>query len=348
MDVKDFASMDFYQDHLNQVSRSFAFCIEQLEWPLRHWVSLTYLVCRMLDTIEDAEWSADEDQKIQFHEFDQLMSGTSALNNLKLWQQRFPKHIPKGEQKLIAESERVFLDFHSYPEDVRRTVQFVGVTMSSGMQKFAGRSGAGIVRLKNLCDVNRYCFFVAGLVGEGLTRLLSLVDSKVELTSKRLLASHHFGQFLQKVNLLKDQGDDEKVGRFLVPSRRELTDSLGKNALQAKEYLYSIPLEHQGYRLFCAWSLFLGLASLPWTNAAYVSGKKLKIPRFETAKILADVKSRIDKPEALNHLFEELFTKAGLKRREFAVNCSSVGPWPSDLYSGALQRSDLVDLGVCE
>ncbi len=45
---------EFYQTHLDRVSRSFAFCIRQLPDPLRGWVGLSYLLCRILDTIEDS------------------------------------------------------------------------------------------------------------------------------------------------------------------------------------------------------------------------------------------------------------------------------------------------------
>ena len=47
-------TISFYQTHLDRVSRSFAFCIKKLESPLRQWVSLAYLLCRVLDTVEDS------------------------------------------------------------------------------------------------------------------------------------------------------------------------------------------------------------------------------------------------------------------------------------------------------
>ena len=47
----------YYQPHLDRVSRSFAFCIARLEGEMREWVSLSYLLCRLLDTVEDAPWA---------------------------------------------------------------------------------------------------------------------------------------------------------------------------------------------------------------------------------------------------------------------------------------------------
>src|SRR5204862_458636 len=48
-------SPEFYQGHLDAVSRSFALCIPQLAAPFRQHVALSYLLLRVLDTVEDAD-----------------------------------------------------------------------------------------------------------------------------------------------------------------------------------------------------------------------------------------------------------------------------------------------------
>ena len=55
---QEMQTIGFYQTHLDRVSRSFAFCIKKLESPLRQWVSLAYLLCRVLDTVEDSIWES--------------------------------------------------------------------------------------------------------------------------------------------------------------------------------------------------------------------------------------------------------------------------------------------------
>ena len=62
-------NVDFYQNHLNKVSRSFAFCIPRLEGNLREWIGLSYLLCRLLDTVEDALWTSHEEQLRSFEMF---------------------------------------------------------------------------------------------------------------------------------------------------------------------------------------------------------------------------------------------------------------------------------------
>ena len=70
--------------------------------------------------------------------------------------------------------------------------------------------------------------------------------------------AYHFGLFLQKVNILKDQQEDEAAGRFLVPDRRALLASLRDNARGALQYILALPRGERGYRIFCAWSLMIG------------------------------------------------------------------------------------------
>src|SRR5205807_1178023 len=170
---------DFYQAHLDAVSRSFALCIPQLPAPFREQVALSSLLLRVLDTID---------------------------------------------------------------------------RMAEGMALYAKRPVG--VRLVDLEDVVRYCCIVAGLVGELLTRLWALEGD----APPKILDAYHFGLFLQKVNILKDQAEDEAAGRFFVPDRRELLSSLRADADGALEYLTRLPRQARGYRTFCAWSLMLGAA----------------------------------------------------------------------------------------
>jgi phytoene/squalene synthetase len=71
-----------------------------------------------------------------------------------------------------------------------------------------------------------------------------------------LLRAHHFGLFLQKVNILKDQAKDEEQGRLLVPSREQVELSASSDAHEALEFLCSIPEEQVEFRQFR--SLFFG------------------------------------------------------------------------------------------
>jgi phytoene/squalene synthetase len=333
-------SIGFYQAHLDRVSRSFAFCIARLDGDLRYWVSHSYLLCRILDTVEDAPWKSAEKKAKSFHFFEGFLAAAPNEDAIQEWAFEFPP-LPEHESKLLQDAYTIFRDFHSLPSAVRQKILRSVLNMSRGMRHF---SGAPELRLRSLSEVNQYCFFVAGLVGELLT---DLVGEKIPAflgKEKSYASAHHFGLFLQKINLLKDQAEDEKQNRFLVPSRPELLNSLRADAQGAIAYLQSLPISEKGFRLFCAWSLFLGLASLPWIQKAWARGIFGKIPRLFTEKLLTKVEQVIDDNNALIALFHELLPPFA----HSAKPVSSVASleWFEKIYEGSLSREHLIELGM--
>lgn len=347
---------EFYQGHLDRVSRSFAYCISQLDAPLRGWVSLTYLICRILDTVEDAPWKRLSEQLRQFGQFDEFLLNPPPPELVRSWNQQFPQEIPEGEKILLRDSALVFGDLHGTPLTVRAVIQEMIVCMSAGMQHYSRlRKQRGQVRLINLREVNQYCFFVAGIVGETLAQLVRHVEPQVRAARTFVLEAHHFGLFLQKINLLKDQFKDEQEGRFFIHSREEIKESLNRNSLGAWRFLESLPIQQRGFRLFCAQSLFLGLASLPWVEKSHSKGKKVKIPRLATMKLFDVLKRNINDNLFLEGLFGELAKEAGLKP-DFSASGKisstkasfllSDGDWLCGVYRGQLHSEDFFDLGM--
>jgi phytoene/squalene synthetase len=88
--------------------------------------------------------------------------------------------------------------------------------MSHGMHEFQRK--AGLQGLATLHDMDRYCYCVAGVVGEMLTEMF--VDFEPAL---RLIATPccvlavSFGQGLQMTNILKDQWEDRTRGACWLP-----------------------------------------------------------------------------------------------------------------------------------
>ena len=294
---------EFYQEHLDRVSRSFAFCIRQLPEPLRARVGLAYLLCRALDTVEDAIWNSQEDQRECFDAFERFIAQPAREADVRAWAARFPRSIPDGEKRLLAAASALFADFHALPAADRAALEGPILSMARGMRRFAERRAAGALRLADQAEVNRYCFFVAGVVGEALTRVAALYVADFRADQSRLLDSYHFGLFLQKVNLLKDQSADEREGRFLIPDRRRARASLDVHAERALAYVLAIPRDQVGYRTFCAWSLFLGLASLPFIDAAWAEDAPKKITRDQTKEVLDAVEAAASDDEALRSLY---------------------------------------------
>lgn len=345
----DLNRSEFYQTHLNRVSRSFAFCIARLDGRMRERVGLSYLLCRLLDTVEDTQWATRDEQAKAFSEFDRFLVALPTSAEVDEWKSRFPINLPEGERRLLADAHRIFADLHAWPGDLRLEITPLILSMSAGMKYFMERKDKqGRLELTNLEQVNKYCFFVAGLVGEILVQIASREFSSPSLN---LIDAYRFGLFLQKVNLLKDQPEDEREGRFLVPSVLEVRSSLDLDAKAAFRFLVGIPVSQTGFRLFCAWSLYLGLATLAWIENASDDASSRRLPRTETAKLLVSVEKAIHDNERLERLFEKMAALA-FKNSSYAPMASvEAGENRSfnegelySLYRGRLAKSEVVGI----
>lgn len=332
--------IEFYQNHLNKVSRSFAFCIETLELPLRRWVSSSYLICRLLDTIEDAQWSNFNQQQKQFEAFNALLQGE--VTDIESWSESFPDNIPESEKLLVKNAKEIFSDFSEFPDEVKAAIRELVSTMSYGMSKYQVSRG---ISLNSMPELNRYCFYVAGVVGELLTKLVGFIDPKFNPNKQIYKNAYHFGLFLQKVNLLKDQLDDEKLDRHFIFNRADVEASLKTHAEGGFAYIESIPVEQKSYRLFCAWSLFIGLASLPWMKKTYEHKKMFKIPRVKTMYVIHKIESIISKPQELKKYFEKLIQQINTLNSSSEIKAKNK-PFADAHYKGELSLNELKSVGI--
>jgi phytoene/squalene synthetase len=284
----------YYQHWLERVSRSFALCIPQLAAPLRDQVALAYLLFRVLDTVEDAPFVDRLTQQLQFERLRAFLRRPPTLTELQTFIAGFPSGLTDGERALLGETRGLLDEGYALPAPARVAVFRSLDRMALGMAAYSRRPVP--LRLVDVDDVARYCCFVAGVVGEMLTQLWAL-DRNVP--GPRMPLAYHFGLFLQKVNILKDQPEDEASGRFLVPDRPALLASIASNAQGALHYLHAIP-RGDCYRVFCAWSLMLGAATIA----------QLDLPRHgrraETAQLLAQIADIVDEDDALERQLAEL------------------------------------------
>ena len=341
---------DFYQTHLDRVSRSFAFCIRQLPSPLREWVGLSYLLCRTVDTIEDSTWPRLEDQMQMFARFDRALDEPGAAGELANCLDQFPSDASESEKLLVKDSARLLEDFHRLPEPVYAMIRGSIHSMSLGMQHFRKASGGGPLRLQSLEEVNQYCFFVAGVVGELLAKLLARVEPAFAVSQENLVRAHHFGLFLQKVNLLKDQVDDLQHGRDLVPSRERMEISAQADAEGALRFLVDLPKPQIEFRRFCAWSLFLGLEALRVARRSVNEKRVLKIARHRTEQMLAEIEEVLLNDAALKEYFNKAAEGLGwrLSSKPEGWSAREIPAWLLRLYSGSLDGRHLGRLGLVE
>ncbi|MFY9497411.1 MAG: squalene/phytoene synthase family protein, partial [Halanaerobiales bacterium] len=167
--------------------------------------------------------------------------------------------------------------------------------------------------VKTFIDLDEYCYYVAGTVGGFLTDLIIYYSSITEEKSKTLLANFNAsGQFLQKINLIRDIREDvkDRVKHFwpllsLQISLEELMDESKKErGLEALarmladvkthipnliHYYLAIPEELPGYRKFYSLNNALGLATIEEmdNNPAVLYGpERVKVDKLSFLKIM--------------------------------------------------------------
>lgn len=207
----DANNLAFCDDILCKVSRSFASVIRQLPDEMLVDVLIFYLVLRALDTVEDdMTYFSTPDAKIaallSFHK--------SALVD-PAW--RMMGCGSGDERRLLEEFPRCHSIYTCLPDSSRRVIADITCRMATGMAEFVTKDlGQGTI---DVAQYNRYCHFVAGLVGEGLSRLF--VSSGLERPSlvgcELLHLSDQMGLFLQKTNIIRDYLEDYVDGRAFWP-----------------------------------------------------------------------------------------------------------------------------------
>ncbi|MCX5855928.1 MAG: squalene/phytoene synthase family protein, partial [Deltaproteobacteria bacterium] len=155
---------------LEGVSRTFAMTIPELPKKLYGAVAGAYLLCRIVDTIED-EVSLSLEQKQHFcSEFIHIVKtgANSEPFALELAPLLSGQTIP-AEHTLIQVLPRVVKIIHKLDPDQIEALASCIETMAEGMSIFQAMDLHG--GLATLADMDRYCYHVAGCVGEMLTKL---------------------------------------------------------------------------------------------------------------------------------------------------------------------------------
>jgi transcriptional regulator with XRE-family HTH domain len=148
IDVSDsMAARSAYLDqHLGNVSRSFALVIPFVEMPLRHYLATAYLLCRVVDNIEDCVQPAAWKQQ-RFTEFLQLLRNPGdASAVLSQWQAEAWPALTDHEQRMMGVTDGLALwqIYAELPQSTRATVQRWVSTMAQGMSQLDFRLASGM------------------------------------------------------------------------------------------------------------------------------------------------------------------------------------------------------------
>jgi farnesyl-diphosphate farnesyltransferase len=276
-------------------SRTFAVSIPLLPERVRREITIAYLLFRIADTFEDAtRWPAARRVEA-LATFERLLAGGSigeTLAEAARWAADPPCDHP-GYLDLLAQAPEVFRELWARPQEVRAAIVRHSIRTAQGMAAYVERtSERGELRLRDLDDLRRYCYVVAGIVGEMLTDLFLLAWPPLQPHEAEMIrCGRLFGEGLQLVNVLKDADSDARDGRLYLPSgicRRELY-GLARSDLDAGlEYVLELQEggSPRGFIRFVLLPLFLAWGTLGRIEE-HGSGSKLSRP--EVARVLASV-----------------------------------------------------------
>lgn len=191
---------------LDMTSRSFAAVIRELHPELRNAVMLFYLILRALDTIED-DMSIEQEEKIK------LLKGFSEHLESTDWS--FNGNDASVKDRVVLVDFPVILkEFKKLKPEYQQVIKKITMQMGFGMAAYVDVHG-----LNTIEEYEKYCYYVAGLVGEGLTQLFVLANfasfKLSEKSSEDLFLG--MGWFLQKTNIIRDYSEDLDDGRLFWP-----------------------------------------------------------------------------------------------------------------------------------
>lgn len=194
---------------LDKTSRSFSAVIKELHPELLVPICLFYLVLRALDTIED-------DMTIALEEKDPLLRDFHIILEQDGWGYS-GNHVKERDRQLLVDFHVVVTEFKKIKPVYRDIIRDITTRMGKGMADYANNAEHNVNGINTIKEYELYCHYVAGLVGEGLTRLF--VES--QLANPALLERTHLydsmGQFLQQTNIIRDIREDYDDKRKFWP-----------------------------------------------------------------------------------------------------------------------------------
>ncbi|MFL6193408.1 MAG: squalene/phytoene synthase family protein [Thermoanaerobaculia bacterium] len=284
-------------------SRTFALAIPLLPEPTRREVTLSYLLFRVADTFEDAAAWPRALRIEALERFERLLEnpGREEIEEVsRRWAAEVPCEQP-GYQDLLAELPFVLDSFFALsPEAVALVREHLART-ARGMAGFVARTtDDGELRLRDVPDLQEYCYVVAGIVGELLTELFLLDRPRLAPAAAYLRErSRTFGEGLQLVNILKDSASDATEGRRYLPegvARAEVMALARRDLQAAGEYVLALQTAgaERGLVAFNALPVRLAQATLDRLEQA---GPGSKLTRPEVYAIVQRMNRALDHDE---------------------------------------------------
>lgn len=304
------ADWEFCRSILPHVSRTFALGIRLLPPALRRSVTVSYLLCRIADSIEDDLNMPIEPRRALLGQIGAALTD-EGLDLSPIEQAQCNPQVVR----LTRAANCVLREFRRLPPADQAAIAPQVREMAAGMASYLRPLHPELKPvLEDLPDLRHYCYFVAGTVGQMLTQLFSVHNSRVDPGRQARLreVATGFGLGLQLTNIARDLTDDLSQQRNYVPSSlwraaglaprdflahgseagsrliietllHEARTSLGDGL----EYCVLLPRSAIRIRVFCLTALFFACRTLALLERSPgQAGRRVKMPRREVYGIL--------------------------------------------------------------
>ena len=317
------SDLEFQSRMLQQVSQTYAMTIPMLPSALQDVVTNGYLLCRIADSIEDdPDMSASEKEKF-LEQFASVVSGELAVepfaSNLT---DAFGQTTSESVRSLVKNSDRVIRTTLNFETRQRTALNRCIRIMSTGMIEFLPYRGTD--GLDDVSHLERYCYFVAGVVGQMLAELFCAYSPEIDRRSAELMTqSVSCGKGVQMTNIIKDIWDDREDGMCWLPKGLFLqsgcnlndlavgqpnpgfSDGLGKLIAIAKNHLldgleFALTIPSAEFRIRRHIVSSLGLSALMlrsvYTSDSFDQGHEIKLskPTVRMTMVLLNFIVRFD------------------------------------------------------
>lgn len=267
-------------------------------------VALFYLVLRGLDTVED-------DMTIPLEKKEPILRNFQNILEQDGW--TFTENGPnEKDRQLLVEFNVVIEEFKKIKPAYREIIKDITKRMGDGMADYANNAEHNTHGVNTVADYELYCHYVAGLVGEGLTRLFVEGGLANAALLKRPELMESMGQFLQQVNIIRDIKEDlddnrrfwpkeiwskhvDKFEDLFKPENKQLALNASSEMIltaltRADDCLYYLAgLKEQSVFNFCAIPQSMAIATLDICFQNHdIFKKNVKIKKGEACQLMTE------------------------------------------------------------
>ncbi|MFB6130528.1 MAG: phytoene/squalene synthase family protein [Salinigranum sp.] len=233
------ADLAWCHEAVGGVSRTFALTVDVLEEPMASYICVGYLVCRIADTIEDAESIPADEQARLLRLYDRTLDPDGG--DVAAFADAAAEHRPEAgspDWEVVASAPRVIRILGDFPPDVREAVVPPARELVRGMAMFVERYGdVGGLRIQSRGELEEYCHYAAGTVGTLVTNLVARGDIDGERRGRLYETAEGFGQLLQLVNIAKDvYADYTRENNVYLPAEWLADEGVPQEGVLSEEH----------------------------------------------------------------------------------------------------------------